>query len=495
VCHNFAKLASSECENPINLPPLYVRSDPKKREMNLPFEGMTKFQSVLRALTLMLSFALVSSAFAGVWDEGDVVNGESLFKANCASCHKITAEVLAAPGLAGIKERWGASDEMLVKWIQNPQGAAETGDPYVKSLVERYVPTYGWMTAQAVSASDVADIMAYVQAAPAPVSNGAAGPVCETIPDEPIDTEENSSAIWFLILFVLFVIIAVSAGSVKKGLENAKLESEGKPVLPDMSYADGVKAWAWRHLGWVSIAGLFLTAVFITMGYKGAMDVGVYEGYYPEQPIKFYHSIHVCENEVDCQYCHSSASKSKHAGIPSTNVCMNCHKGIKNGSRWGTEELGKIYDAIGFNPENGQYIDDYEEKPIEWVKVHNLPDHVYFNHSQHVEVAGLQCQNCHGDVQTFKGGRVAPVEEINALVNDYPGIIQLSKPTLTMGWCIECHNKAEVGVTTSDNGYYEEIHNRLKDNMRGNEELRKYLEDEKVTVKDLGGWECSKCHY
>ncbi len=456
---------------------------------------MTKFQSALRALTLMLSFAVLSPAFAGVWDEGDVANGESLFKANCASCHKITNEVLAAPGLAGIAERWDSSEEMLVQWIQNPQGAAATGDKYVKSLVERYVPTYGWMTAQAVSAADVADIMAYVQAAPPPVTAGSAGPVCETIPDEPVSNEENSSAIWFLILFVLFVIIAVSAGSVKKSLENAKLESEGKEPLPEMSYAQSARAWAWRHLGWVSVAGLFITAVFITMAYKGAMEVGVYEGYYPEQPIKFYHSIHVCENEVDCQYCHSSASKSKHAGIPSTNVCMNCHKGIKNGSRWGTEELGKIYSAIGFNPETGQYIEDYVEEPIEWVKVHNLPDHVYFNHSQHVEVGGLQCQNCHGDVQTFKGGRIAPVEEINALVNDYPGLIQLSKPTLTMGWCIECHNKAEVGVTTDENGYYEEIHNRLKDNMRGNEELRRYLEDEKVTVKDLGGWECSKCHY
>ena len=464
-------------------------------EMNLPSKGMTKFQSALRALTLMLSFALLSPAFAGIWDEGDIANGESLFKANCASCHKVTAEVLAAPGLAGIKDRWDSSDEMLVKWIQNPQGAAATGDPYVKSLVERYVGTYGWMTAQAVSAADVKDIMAYVQNPPDVAEPVLSENECLTIDEMQTEDSDSSSAIWFLILFVLFVIIAVSAGSVKKSLENAKLESEGKEPLPSMSYFESAKAWAWRHLAWVSVAGLFITAVFITMAYKGAMEVGVYEGYYPEQPIKFYHSIHVCENEVDCQYCHSSASKSKHAGIPSTNVCMNCHKGIKNGSRWGGEELGKIYAAIGFNPENGQYIEDYEEQPIEWVKVHNLPDHVYFNHSQHVEVAGLQCQNCHGDVQTFKGGRIAPVEEINALVDDYPGLIQLSKPTLTMGWCIECHNKAEVGVTTTDNGYYEEIHNRLKDDMRGNEELRKYLEDEKVTVKELGGWECSKCHY
>ena len=125
--------------------------------------------------------------------------------------------------------------------------------------------------------------------------------------------------------------------------------------------------------------------------------------------------------------------------------------------------------------------------------MHNLPDHVYFSHQQHVVVGGLHCQNCHGDVETYTVGRVAKVDDINQLVDKYPGLIELSKPTLTMGWCIECHNKAEIDLASS--GYYEEIHLRLKDNLRGNEELRKYLEDEKITVKELGGWECAKCHY
>ena len=466
----------------------------KQREMiRLPLRPW-KANRTSRGLLFLLSLILSSSLSASVWDEGDAVKGEQLFKANCASCHKVTNEVLAGPGLAGIADRWGASDELLVLWIQNPQKAAESGDAYIKSLVERYVPVYGWMSAQAVSAADVADIMAYVQNPPgqAPVDATAANE-CLTY-DEIYPEEKSSSAtLWFIILVVLFIIIAASASSVKQSLTNAHRESEGKPALPPMTYGQAFKAWAWKNLVLVSLIGLFVVVYGAVVAYQAAMDIGTYQAYEPEQPIKFWHSIHVCENEVDCQYCHSSASKSKHAGIPSVNVCMNCHKGIKNGSRWGEKEIGKIYAAIGFNPETGQYIEDHVEEPIKWNKVHNLPDHVYFNHEQHVVVGGLECQNCHGDVATYKGGRLTPVEEINRLVSEYPNLIQLSKPTLTMGWCIECHNKASIDLASS--GYYEEVHNRLKEDIRGNEELRRYIEDESVTVKDLGGWECSKCHY
>jgi hypothetical protein len=184
---------------------------------------------------------------------------------------------------------------------------------------------------------------------------------------------------------------------------------------------------------------------------------------------------------------------------------MNCHKAVKKGRRYGETEIAKIYDAIGFDPTSGTYVDgegqigytspqeSFDGEPIRWNKVHNLPDHVFFSHQQHVVVGGLQCQNCHGDVETYTVGRVAKVDDINQLVDKYPGLIELSKPTLTMGWCIECHNKAEIDLASS--GYYEDIHHRLKDNLRGNEELRKYMEDDKITVKELGGWECAKCHY
>ena len=462
----------------------------------------------LRVFRYSLAVCLLFSATAsitGIWDDGDVELGQALFNANCASCHKVTNEVLAAPGLGGIAERWGSSDELLVQWIQNPQGAAETGDKYIKSLVERYVPTYGWMTAQAVSPEDVKNIMAYVQNPPdvAPVADS--GSDCVTVDELPIMESSDSSGVWFLMLLVLFLIIAMSAAGVSRSLINASLEKSGDELLEDESYGMRLRNWTWDNRLPVTLIGLFFVAYGAVLGYQGLMRVGVVEGYKPNQPVKFIHSVHVCENEVDCKYCHHSAYESKHAGIPSTNVCMNCHKAVKKGRRYGETEIAKIYDAIGFDPASGTYVDgsgqngfiapqdSYEGDPIRWNKVHNLPDHVFFSHQQHVVVGGLQCQNCHGDVETYTVGRVAEVDDINQLVDKYPGLIELSKPTLTMGWCIECHNKAEIDLASS--GYYEEIHHRLKDNLRGNEELRKYMEDGKITVKELGGWECAKCHY
>lgn len=466
--------------------------------------GAHRLKNMALALVVLLS---AFPASAGVWDEGDVENGKSLFNANCASCHKVTDEVVAAPGLAGIADRWGASEELLIQWIQNPQGAAESGDPYIKSLVERYVPTYGWMSAQAVSADEIKDIMAYVQNPPdvAMPASADAGDACPTVDEMPVVDNGSGSGAWFLILVILFVIIALSAAGVGRTLKSAVREQRGLAALEDMTYAERVKAWMWENRVAVSLIGLFCVAYGVVIGYQALMGIGVVAGYKPDQPVKFIHSVHVCENEVDCKYCHTSAYSSKHAGIPSANVCMNCHKAVKKGRRYGETEIAKIYAAIGFDPETSTYLDgegkngyslpqdSYDGEPLKWNKVHNLPDHVFFSHQQHVVVGGLHCQNCHGDVQTYTVGRVAQVEDINELVNDYPGLIQLSKPTLTMGWCIECHNKAEVSLAQS--GYYEEIHNRLKESVRGNEELRRYLEDESVTVKELGGWECAKCHY
>lgn len=458
-------------------------------------------QSFLAACLLLSNAA----AFGQIWEGGNVENGQALFNANCASCHKVTNEVLAAPGLAGIRDRWTSGDELLVQWIQNPQAAAESGDPYIKSLVDRYVGTYGWMSAQAVSADDVKDIMAYVQNPPdvaAPAAS--AGTDCITVDELPVQNADNPS-IWFLVLLVLFLVIALSAAGVNRTLRSAVNVSKGDAPLPDATYFQRAKGWMWNNLVFVSLVGLFVVAYAVVIGYQGLMGIGVMEGYKPDQPIKFIHSVHVCENEVDCKYCHHSAYESKHAGIPSTNVCMNCHKAVKKGRRYGETEIGKIYAAIGFDPESGTYMngagekgftnpqDDFGGEPIRWNKVHNLPDHVFFSHQQHVVVGGLHCQNCHGDVQTYTVGRQARTEDINKLVDDYPGLIQLSKPTLTMGWCIECHNKAEVSLASS--GYYEEMHERLRDDERGNEELRRYLEDDKITVKELGGWECAKCHY
>jgi len=475
--------------------------------MKIPMNNrLNRLQHLAIAICTILFIQVSGLSAQSIWEVGDPINGQTLFNTNCASCHKTSDEVLVGPGLAGIQDRWMTSDDMLVQWVQNPQEAYESGDKYIRGVVDRYVGTYGWMTGQAVSKEEVGDIMAYVITAPEDGGATAdASADCPTIDYSKVDETDSDNTIWYLILFILFIIIAISASGVKRSLTDILAERNGEELLPDYSYLKRFRGWAWNNLVFVSLTGLFFVLYGVVVGYSALMDIGIYTNYSPDQPIAFIHSVHVCENEIDCKYCHSSAYDSKHAGIPSTNVCMNCHKAVKKGKRTGTTEIEKIYAAIGFDSKTGTYIDgegnngnalpqdSYDGEPIKWNKVHNLPDHVYFSHQQHVNVGGIQCQNCHGDVSTYSVGRLAPVEEINELVDAFPGLIQLSKPTLTMGWCIECHNKAEVDMTS--NGYYEELHKRLNDSERGNEELRRYLEDDKITVRELGGWECSKCHY
>jgi hypothetical protein len=202
------------------------------------------------------------------------------------------------------------------------------------------------------------------------------------------------------------------------------------------------------------------------------MQVDLNEGYQPIQPIAFSHTVHAGDNKIDCQYCHSSAKNSKTSGIPSANVCMNCHKSISeyNGELFDgyskedlDKEIQKIYDAVGWDKENVKYIEGFEQKPIEWVRIHNLADFAYYNHAQHVTVAGVQCQTCHG-----------PVETMHEVKQFSP---------LTMGWCIDCHRTTEVDLT--QNGYYKNIHDQL---------ANKYGV-EKVTEAQMGGLECGKCHY
>ena len=172
-----------------------------------------------------------------------------------------------------------------------------------------------------------------------------------------------------------------------------------------------------------------------------ARGVGLSQGYQPDQPIWFSHKIHAGTYEIDCQYCHTGASKGKNAWIPSTNVCMNCHKAIKVGSISGEAEISKIYN---------HYENDI---PIEWVRIHNLPDLAYFNHQQHVVAGEVECQTCHG-----------PIEEMDVVYQYAP---------LSMGWCINCHRETEV-----QSDLYEAL---------GRDDVH--------TVEDIGGLDCARCHY
>jgi len=208
---------------------------------------------------------------------------------------------------------------------------------------------------------------------------------------------------------------------------------------------------------------LMLVALLAVGGWKTMWNVGVHEGYKPVQPIKFSHQIHAGVNKIECQYCHGGAFKSKNASIPSANVCMNCHNTITASEHYDGEispEIAKIYRALDWNPETRTYGNN--PKPIQWVRIHNLPDFAYFNHSQHVVVAGVECQTCHGPIQNM--------EEV----------YQYSP--LTMKWCVDCHKKTDI---KSDNKYYEDL-------IKAHERIKK---GEKMTAAMIGGLECGKCHY
>lgn len=184
-----------------------------------------------------------------------------------------------------------------------------------------------------------------------------------------------------------------------------------------------------------------------------AINLSRTQDYAPDQPIKFSHKIHAGENGIDCEYCHFTVNESQSAGIPPVNLCLNCHNVIRTGTNSGKFEINKIHKAVK------------EGKSVEWIRVHNLPDHAYFNHAQHVNAGNLECETCHGPVESM---------DIIRQVND-----------LSMGWCINCHRDTEVDF--ENNAYYSVYEKMQQDYAAG-------LIDS-VTVSDVGGLNCMKCHY
>jgi mono/diheme cytochrome c family protein len=414
------------------------------------------FSPVKKLLVSGLLFAAL-----GTLNSVQAQDGEKLFKGNCASCHKPTEEVLTGPGLKGVMARWKGRETLIYEWVRNPQGVIDGGDSYVKNLVAEYASA-GIMSPQAVTNEEIDAIFAYVEAYVPPkkaVAEVAAGNA---------EGGESNSTTWFLVIAAVLLIIIFSVAGTRRSLSEVLATKEGREEPTNFTYLDTIKQWMANNK-------MLTTIIVIVLLVMGAVDtwgrlasIGIYEGYQPEQPIAFSHKVHAGQNQINCVYCHSGVEKSKNAGIPSVNVCMNCHKAVSEGTNTGKTEIAKIYDAIGFDPDTKTYIENYEQKPVKWVKVHNLPDHVFFSHEQHTTVGQIECETCHGEVKELTVGK--------------------QNAPLTMGWCIDCHNKTEVQM--ADNGYYDEIHARLS-----TEQLKKYLKDEKITVKDLGGWECSKCHY
>lgn len=416
-------------------------------------------------LALVIFMALATTMRAQD-ESADIAAGEKLFKSNCAACHKLDSKGVG-PALRGVGEQF--EREWLYKWIRNSQGLIKEGDAQAIEIWEEWNKAV--MTPfPGLSDEDIDNILAYTdqpKAAPSVPAGDVAGAPVSGGSDDGV-----SGNVILAVLAVLFLMLVVMLFAVNKTLRrfakenNVEVQSEGSldPKALWRAFAEN------QFIMIVFAIVLFLGGAYFAYGYL--MQVGVDQGYQPVQPIHFSHKIHAGDNQIDCQFCHSSARKSRTSGIPSLNVCMNCHKNIDeyNGEEdlakgytkaFYDAEIQKLYDAVGWNPEEQQYTG--EEKPVRWVRIHNLPDFAYFNHSQHVTVGGLDCQKCHG-----------PVEEMEIMTQHSP---------LTMGWCIECHRTTNVAM--EGNEYYEKIH----------EELSKKYGVERLTVAQMGGLECGKCHY
>jgi len=387
-------------------------------------------------------------------------DGKVIFQQKCAACHAVDKN-LTGPALKGVEDRWPAREE-LYSWVRNSAALIKAGHPRAVAVYNEYnkiqMPAF-----PELKDADIDAILAYVttaataKAAPAAPAGGTAS----------ASAENGDSALIFGILTLILAVIALILLQVNSNLRKLSDEREGLPAEEPIPF--------YRNKAYIALAAIVLFMVGGYYIFQGARALGRSQNYQPEQPIYYSHTVHAGINQISCLYCHNGAMQGKHANIPSVNVCMNCHMGIneyvkgpqlyrEDGSTVdGTAEIQKLYEYAGWDPARKVYTG--QGKPIEWIRIHNLPDHVYFNHAQHVTVGKQDCQTCHGEIQ--KMGEVYQYAD------------------LSMGWCINCHRESKVQFT--DNKFYsiyEKFHEDLK-----NKKI------DSVTVEKIGGTECMKCHY
>ena len=422
------------------------------------------FKKLIVSRFFALVILVFSFSFSAFSQEVDIAKGKALFNANCAACHKLNKNLIG-PALAGVSAKY--EKEWLYKWIKNSNAMIKSGDERAVAIWEEWNKAAMNAFPQ-LSNMDIDNILAYTDYVPEPVAVAASNVVASQV-----STAGSVSTDIILVVLVIILCVLVSmlflvnktlkAIANKNGIEFEK----SKPLFKVPIWKLFIKN---QFLVFCSVVFFLLSSAYFAYGWM--MQIGIDQGYMPVQPIHYSHKIHSGANQIDCQYCHSSVRSSKHSGIPSLNVCMNCHENIAeyNGEEdlekgytkdFYTNEIKKLYKAVGWDEQSRTYTGETE--PVKWVRIHNLPDFVYFNHSQHVNVAGIDCQECHG-----------PIEEME---------IVYQHSSLTMGWCISCHRESDVKV--KNNEYYTKIH----------EELSKKYGVEKLTVAQMGGLECGKCHY
>lgn len=416
--------------------------------------NMIHLKGIMGKLTILAAFSFLMFFSNQSFSQ----DGKALFQANCASCHAINKQ-LTGPALAGVEDRWPNKAD-LYAWIKNNQAFLKTGNKYANDLLKQYNNT-AMNVFTNLEDKDIDAILAYIKSVPAtPAPTG--GP---TPPGGPIPSDSDNTLL-FGILTLILAIVAFVLLQVNANLKKLADDKEGVPSVEPVP--------VWRNKLYI----MFATLVLFTIGgyytVMGAIGLGRSQNYEPTQPIFYSHKVHAGVNQISCLYCHGGAQESKHANIPSVNVCMNCHLAINEykgdplytaeGEEVnGTNEIKKLYKYAGY--EEGKSWDATKAKPIEWTRVHNLPDHVYFNHSQHIMVGKVQCQTCHGEI--------TKMDEVKQFAE------------LSMGWCINCHRESKVQF--ADNGFYsiyEKYHENIKNGTM-----------DSVTVENIGGTECQKCHY
>jgi cytochrome c551/c552 len=420
---------------------------------------MLRFKKIVFQSIALVAIVLFSNFSSSAQD------GKAIFQANCASCHNPIKDA-TGPALQGVDKRV-PSKEWIYNWVHNSAKVISSGDKYANDLYNKWNKTA--MTAfPQLSNAEIDAVVKYVNDYKAPSATLAAGASSQTAP------EEDNSNMYILVTLALLVLMVI-LWKVNSGLKRVANEKQGLPNVKEIPF--------YRNKLFVAIA---IILAFILAGYwiaNGSIEMGRQQNYKPEQPIFYSHKVHAGINQINCLYCHAGAEKSKHAMVPSTNVCMNCHKQIneytgeaehplynEEGEKInGTEQIQLLYKYAGWDPAKKDYIRDekgaIQATPIKWTKIHNLPDHVYFNHSQHVAVGKVPCQQCHG-----------PIQEMDEVYQFSP---------LSMGWCINCHRQTKVQF--ENNNYYsifEKYHQELKDKKRDG-----------VTVEEIGGLECQRCHY
>jgi len=423
---------------------------------------MSRYRKIINKLFASLLFVVLLSANNNVYAQ----DGAALFKANCANCHKPDAD-FTGPALKGWKER-EPEEGWVYKWITSPAG---TNDAYAQKLKAKWKPTIMTSFPQ-LKKEEIDAILKYVDDYTPPVPD-------KTTTDGKEGGSDNS--LLFGILTLVLAVVGVILLQVNSNLRKLSDEKEGIHRGEPVPFYRNKTYLMLGVLVLFTLAGYFFT--------NAAIGLGRMKNYQPVQPIYYSHKVHAGVNQISCLYCHGGAQDSKQASIPSVNVCMNCHMAIKEykgdpivredgTSVNGTAEIQKLYSYAGWNPTTKSYNPDNNHdgipdgaRPIEWVKIHNLPDHVYFNHSQHIKVGQQQCQTCHGNIQ------------------DMGEVYQFAE--LSMGWCINCHRETKVNffneADSSGNKFYsiyEKFHKDIKNHKM-----------DSVTVEHIGGTECQKCHY